>query len=81
MEEFVIVSHLGILLFLVNVKKIGKIEIVIVVTGKFFNKKRKRKKNMVELVIVSHLGKLLFLVNLQIKKNNLWCISFQTFLV
>jgi hypothetical protein len=44
-------------------KKIGKIEIVIVVTGKSLNKKRKRKKNMVELVIVSHLGKLLFLVN------------------
>jgi hypothetical protein len=46
MEEFVIVSHLGKLLFLVNVKKIGKIEIVIVVTGKSLNKKRKRKKKL-----------------------------------
>jgi hypothetical protein len=44
MEEFVIVSHLGKLLFLVNVQKIGKIEIVIVVTGKSLNIKRKRKK-------------------------------------
>ena len=43
MEEFVIVSHLGKLLFLVNVQKIGKIEIFIVVTGKSLKKEKEKK--------------------------------------